>query len=92
VQLGYLDKPVTWLGAVNAVMWPGSAANAVARGPPRAWPSRKADCEPNAVREIAAWQAIAVGQQLTVDVLADVRAVDVTATCKGRSYAGTMAA
>lgn len=50
----------------------------------------KADCEPKTfVRELPV-SGYTVGQQLKVDVLAEVKAVDVTGTTKGRGYAGVM--
>jgi large subunit ribosomal protein L3 len=52
----------------------------------------KPECEPKQfVRELRGTAGdLQVGQQLTVQVLADVRAVDVTGTSKGRGYAGVM--
>ena len=52
----------------------------------------KADCEPQRfVREFrAATEGYQVGQKLTVEILADVKSVDVTGTSKGRGTAGVM--
>ena len=93
VQLGFLDKPrrlaprserghVARIGSKRAR---SQAASGVDIAP-------KADCEPKRfVREIrGAAGDREVGQELTVDVLDDVQAVDVTATCKGRGYSGPM--
>ena len=93
VQLGYLDKPRhlarrSERGHVARI----SSKRARSRAAAGVAIAAKADCEPKRfVREIRGMAGDhPVGQQLTVDVLADVRAVDVTATCKGRGYAGTM--
>ena len=52
----------------------------------------KAECEPKRfVRELrGSTDGYEVGQEVTVDVLADVKAVDVVGTSKGRGYAGVM--
>ncbi len=52
----------------------------------------KADCEPKQyVRELrGSADGYEVGQELKVDVLADVAAVDIVGTSKGRGYAGVM--
>jgi large subunit ribosomal protein L3 len=52
----------------------------------------KADCEPKRfVREIrGAANGLEVGGQVKVEALADVKAVDVTATCKGRGFSGAI--
>ena len=52
----------------------------------------KADCEPKKfVREISgAAGDLAVGAQVKVDAFTEVKAVDVTATCKGRGFSGAM--
>jgi large subunit ribosomal protein L3 len=52
----------------------------------------KADCEPKKfIREITgAVGDLAVGAQVKVDAFAEVKAVDVTATCKGRGFSGAM--
>lgn len=74
VQLGFLDKP-------------RRLASQSERGR-----AKVADCEPQRfVRELrGSTEGHEVGQQLTVDILADVVAVDVTGTSKGRGYAGVM--
>lgn len=52
----------------------------------------KADCEPKKfIREIPGEVGdLAVGTQIKVDAFAEVKAVDVTATCKGRGFSGAM--
>lgn len=52
----------------------------------------KADCEPKRfVREFrVAAEGVAVGQVIGVDTLAEVKAVDVIGTSKGRGFAGVM--
>src|SRR5262245_3926866 len=52
----------------------------------------KAGCEPKKfIREIAGAPGdLAVGGQIKVDAFADVKSVDVTATCKGRGFSGAM--
>jgi large subunit ribosomal protein L3 len=54
--------------------------------------SPKAECEPKQfVREVrGAAGDLEIGHEVTVDRLADVKAVDVTGTSKGRGYAGVM--
>lgn len=92
VQLGYLDKPrrlasrserghVAKLDSKRAQQ---RAAAGVEVAP-------KADCEPQRyVREFRGATELEVGAEVKVDVLADVKRVDVTATSKGRGYAGVM--
>jgi len=51
----------------------------------------KADCEPKRfIREFRGASALEVGALVGVDVLADVKRVDVTATSKGRGFSGVM--
>ncbi len=52
----------------------------------------KPECEPKQfIRELrGATEGAEVGQEFTVDQLADVKSVDVTGTSKGRGYAGVM--
>ncbi len=54
--------------------------------------SGKADCEPKKfIRELRGQTGdLEVGQEVKVDQLSEVERVDVTATCKGRGYAGVM--
>ena len=55
-------------------------------------PVAKADCEPKKfIRELRGKaDGYEVGQELKVDALAEVKAVDVVGTSKGRGYAGVM--
>ena len=93
VQLGFLDKPrrkasrserghVTKLASKRS-------KNLVAAGVEIA---AKADCEPK--RYIREFRGTAdgyqVGQVVTVEALAEVKAVDVVGTTKGRGYSGVM--
>ncbi|QDS90566.1 50S ribosomal protein L3 [Rosistilla ulvae] len=51
----------------------------------------KADCEPQRfVREIRGESDLEVGAKVSVDAFAEVKAVDVTGTSKGRGFAGVM--
>lgn len=51
----------------------------------------KADCEPQRfVREIRGESDLEVGSQVNVEMFAEVKAVDVTGTSKGRGFAGVM--
>jgi large subunit ribosomal protein L3 len=93
VQLGYLDKPRRLAtrserGRVGNLASKRSKKLAAAGV---AVPA-KADCEPKRfVRELrGSTEGYEVGQQLKVDVLADVAAVDVVGTSKGRGYAGVI--
>lgn len=54
--------------------------------------AEKAGCEPKRfVRELrGAGEGLAIGQQLTVELFADVASVDVTGTSKGRGTSGVM--
>ncbi len=54
--------------------------------------STKANCEPKRyVRELrGSTEGLEVGQELNVDVLSEVKAVDVVGTSKGRGFAGVM--
>lgn len=93
VQLGFLDKPrrlarrserghVAALGSKRSK----KLSTAGVQVP------KKADCEPKRfVREIrGAAEGAEVGQQLTVDVFAAVKAVDITGITKGRGFAGVI--
>jgi len=93
VQLGFLDKPrriarrserghVARLASKRARKLVSAGVELLPR----------ADCEPQRfVRELrGSTEGYTVGQQLRVDLLAEVQAVDVTGTSKGRGYAGVM--
>lgn len=93
IQLGYLDKPRRLAsrserGRVGKLASKRSKKLAAAG----VEVPTKADCEPKRfVRELRGPAAgYEVGQQLKVDVLGDVAAVDVIATSRGRGYAGVM--
>jgi large subunit ribosomal protein L3 len=93
VQLGYLDKPRRLASRSQR----GHVANLdskrrgrlSAAGAPLA---AKADCEPKRfIREFrGAADGCEVGQQIGVEIFADVKSVDVVGTSKGRGTAGTM--
>ncbi len=93
VQLGYLDKPRR-LASRSAR---GQVARLESKRQKRraaagVQPVAKAACEPQRfVREFrVAADGIEVGQQLRVDHLAEIKAVDVTGITKGRGTAGVM--
>lgn len=93
VQLGFLDKPRRLAsrserGHVAAIASKRSkklSAAGVAV-------VEKAGAEPQRfIREFrGAAEGVSVGQEVTVDVLAEVKAVDVTGLTKGRGYSGAM--
>ena len=93
VQLGFLDRPRRLanradrgqVGKLASKRSKKLAAAGVELAP-------KADCEPQRfVREIRGnTDGYEVGQELKVDVLAEVAAVDVVGTSKGRGFAGVM--
>ena len=93
VQLGYLDKPrrlasrserghVARLGSKRSKARASAGIELV----------EKPDCEPKRhVREIrGATDGYELGQEIGVDVLSGVAAVDVVGTSKGRGFAGVM--
>ncbi len=90
VQLGYEDKP----RRLAARSERGHVANLdskrqKSRAAAQAVP--KADCEPQRfIREFRGNSDLEVGQQVTVDIFADISAVDVTGVSKGRGFAGVM--
>jgi len=92
VQLGFLDKPRRLAsrserGHVAKLESKRSKARAAAGVELPA----KADCEPKRfVREFRGATDLSVGSEVNVDVLAEVKRVDVTATSKGRGFAGVM--
>jgi large subunit ribosomal protein L3 len=93
VQLGYLDKPRRLAGRsirghvakLDSKRQRRSAAAGVE-------PVPKAGCEPQRfVRELrGSIEGYEVGQELKVDVFAEIKAVDVVGTSKGRGTAGAM--
>ena len=93
IQLGYLDKPRRLAsrserGHVAKLDSKRSKARAAAGVEPAA----KAGCEPKRfVREIRGSAGeLAPGSQVTVEAFAEVPAVDVVATSKGRGFSGAM--
>lgn len=92
VQLGYLDKPrrlasrserghVAKLDSKRSKERSAAGVELLA----------KADCEPQRyVREFRGATDLAVGAEVKVDLLAEVKRVDVTATSKGRGFSGVM--
>lgn len=90
VQLGFKDKPRRKAsraerGHVANIDSKRQKASGVA-------PAKKAECEPKKfIREFrGSVEGVEVGQNFDVEVFNDVFAVDVTATSKGRGYAGVM--
>jgi len=93
VQLGYLDKPRRLAcradrGQVATLDSKRQKRHAAAGAPL----SAKANCEPKRfIREFrGSIEGLTVGQQLGVEIFAEVKAVDVIGTSKGRGTAGTM--
>jgi large subunit ribosomal protein L3 len=93
VQLGFADKPrrlairserghVAKLDSKRSKKLSGGGVELLA----------KADCEPQRfIREITGPPGeLAVGAKVNVEAFANVKSVDVTATCKGRGYSGAM--
>jgi large subunit ribosomal protein L3 len=93
VQLGFADKPrrlatrsqrgqVAKLDSKRSKKLSGAGVDLLP----------KAGCEPKKfIREIAGSPGdLAVGGQVKVEAFANVKAVDVTATCKGRGFSGAM--
>lgn len=93
VQIGYLDKPRRLasrserghVAKLDSKRSKARAASGIEAIP-------KAGCEPKRfVREIRGGAGdLAVGGEVTVEAFADVARVDVTATSKGRGFAGVM--
>lgn len=93
VQLGFLDKARRLASRAER----GHVAKLESkrqrrRGAAGIEAAPKADCEPKRlVREFrTAIDGYAVGQELKVDLFADIKAVDVTGVTKGRGTAGVM--
>src|SRR5687767_1588474 len=88
VQLGFADKPRRLArrserGHVAKIESKRSKARAAAG----VVVAPKADCEPKRyIREFRGATTLEVGAQVAVDVLAEVKRVDVTATSKGRGF------
>jgi large subunit ribosomal protein L3 len=92
VQLGFRDKPRRL--AIRSERGHVSADLKSKRSTKRAGGETvaKANCEPKRfVRELrVSTEGYTVGQELKVDQFADVKAVDVIGTSKGRGYSGVM--
>jgi len=93
IQLGYLDAPRrrasrSRRGHVARL----DSKRQKARNAAGVEPVSKADCEPKRfIRELpGSTEGCEVGQELRVDVFAEVKAVDVVGTSKGRGTAGVM--
>lgn len=93
IQLGFLDKPRrlstrSERGRVGNLQ--SKRSKRLSAAGVQAVP--KADCEPKRfVRELrGSTEGYQVGQELKVDALADVKAVDVVGISKGRGYSGVM--
>jgi large subunit ribosomal protein L3 len=93
VQLGYLDKPRRLasrserghVAKLDSKRSKKRASDGVA-------PSTKAGCEPKRfIREIrGTLEGLESGGKVTVESFSEVKSVDVTATSKGRGFAGAM--
>jgi large subunit ribosomal protein L3 len=93
VQLGYLDKPRRLASrAARGHVAKLESKRQKRRSAAGVEASPKADCEPQRfVREIrCSAEGLQVGQELKVDVFAQIKAVDVVGTSKGRGTAGVM--
>jgi large subunit ribosomal protein L3 len=93
VQLGYLDKPRRLASrAVRGHVAKLDSKRQRARTAAGIAPSTKADCEPKRlVREFRVpVEGFEVGQEISVDVFKDIKAVDVVGTSKGRGTAGVI--
>jgi large subunit ribosomal protein L3 len=93
VQLGYLDKPRRLASrAARGHVAKLDSKRQKRRSAAGVEAAPKADCEPQRfVREIrGSAEGLQVGQELKVDVFAEIKAVDVVGTSKGRGTAGVM--
>jgi large subunit ribosomal protein L3 len=93
VQLGYLDKPRRLASrAARGHVAKLDSKRQKSRSAAGVEASPKADCEPQKfVREIrGSAEGFQVGQEVKVDIFAEIKAVDVVATSKGRGTAGVM--
>jgi large subunit ribosomal protein L3 len=93
VQVGFLDKPRRLASRSER----GQVAKLDSKRSRRLVQAgvelpAKADCEPQSfVKEFrGATEGLAVGQQLTVEVFAEVKAVDVSGVSKGRGFSGVI--
>jgi large subunit ribosomal protein L3 len=93
VQLGFVDKPRRLAGrSVRGHVAKLESKRSKKRSSGGVELLAKAGCEPKRfVREIRGPAGeLAVGAQVKVDSLAEVKSVDVTATCKGRGFSGAI--
>lgn len=93
VQLGYLDKPRRLASrSERGHVAKLSSKRAKARANAGIELVEKPDCEPKKfVREIrGSSEGYELGQEIKVDILSEVSAVDVVGVSKGRGYAGVM--
>ena len=93
IQIGFLDKDRNRVsrsqrGQVASI----ASKRSKRRSDAGVEPAPKADCEPKRyVRELRGpTEGLEVGQELKVDILSEVKAVDVVGTSKGRGFAGVM--
>lgn len=93
IQLGYLDRPRRLASRSQR----GHVAKLTSKRSKKRMAAGvellpKPDCEPKRhVREFrGSTDGYELGQEIKVDVLADIKAVDVTGTSKGRGFAGVM--
>jgi large subunit ribosomal protein L3 len=93
VQLGYLDKPRRLAGrSIRGHVARLDSKRQRRRAAAGVEAVAKASCEPQRfVRELrGSTDGYQVGQELTVDIFAEIKAVDVVGTSKGRGTAGAM--
>ncbi len=93
VQLGFADKPRRLAGrSVRGHVAKLDSKRSKKRSAGGVELLAKAGCEPKRfVREIRGPAGeLAVGGQVKIDTLADVKSVDVTAICKGRGFSGAI--
>ncbi|EAQ82604.1 50S ribosomal protein L3 [Blastopirellula marina] len=93
VQLGFDDKPRRLANrSERGQVAPLSSKRAKKLAAAGVEASAKPDCEPKRfVRELrGSTEGFEIGQEVSVGVLSDVKAVDIVGTSKGRGYAGVM--
>ncbi|TWT33145.1 50S ribosomal protein L3 [Blastopirellula retiformator] len=93
VQLGFGDKPRRLASrSERGQVAPLSSKRAKKLAAAGVEAAAKPDCEPKKfVRELrGSVEGFELGQEVKVGVLADVKAVDIVGTSKGRGYAGVM--
>ncbi len=92
VQLGFADKPRRLASrSERGHVAKLDSKRSKSRTAAGAEPVAKAGCEPKRfVREVRGATGLEVGGTVGVDILAEVKRVDVTATSKGRGFSGVM--